>query len=508
MSQTPQPIAQGDLQKSPLAHIVASLHRRAATGTLVIWPESGQGGQDRVYFEAGVPVAARALDPSIRSVTTLLERLADRARGAYAFYGEDLVGSRELTGAPSPTTLLRALVHATHREDGLERLLERRGDSILRVRRGLTPASLGLDREETEALDVLRAAPTTAAQFIERSGRAHVARRLLYLLELVDGLDVLDPASVASAPSSNPPPSASRSGEWTARPAHTTPERPISSPGMRAAGSIDRPASNPAMRVPLDFPEPPASLPEAERARWEELVARAKAEDAQNHYELLGVAPNADANEIEAAFVRLAKLVHPDRLGPHLAPLRRHADHLFRRATDARKILITPEPRAEYDRQVAEGGGSPASERRVRETVEAALDYQKVDLLLRKRAYDAALAIIDRNLELSPDVAEYPAKKAQVLFHRDGLDAREPREAILALLDRALALDPKHELANFVKGQALKKLGDPRTALAHFRVVVEVNPHNIDAARELRLASMKKGEASESLLGRLFKKKS
>jgi len=44
---------------------------------------------------------------------------------------------------------------------------------------------------------------------------------------------------------------------------------------------------------------------------------------------------------------------------------------------------------------VAEGGGSPASERRVRETVEAALDYQKVDLLLRKRAYDAALAKVE-----------------------------------------------------------------------------------------------------------------
>src|SRR5690606_1803361 len=108
-----------------------------------------------------------------------------------------------------------------------------------------------------------------------------------------------------------------------------------------------------------------------------------------------------------------------------------------------------------------------------------------------------------------PEIADYPAKKAYALLLVHGVQDRIVREEILALLDRALQLDEKHEGAHFTKGQVLKKMGDPRSALAHFRAAAEANPHNIDAAREVRLASMKKeeGGAEDSFLGRLFKKK-
>jgi curved DNA-binding protein CbpA len=498
MAATPKPTAQGDLRKSPLVHVLASLHRKAANGTLVVWPESGQGSQDRILFASGLPVSARPADPRHGSLLGLLEALADRAAGAYAFFAEDLVGEGAVKDALEPPALFHAMVHATRRSDGLDRILASRGESLLRVKRGLTPRSLRLDREEAEVLDVLRAAPTSASELIARSGRPEVARRLLYLLELTLGLETLEAAAQPSpsTTASDPRPQTKRSE--AARDTARSPSEP----------RVTRPVSSPAMSV--TYPEMPPGLGEAEAARWSEIVTRAQAEDAQTFYQILDVAQTASTHEIELAFVRMAKLTHPDRLGPALAPLRPHADRLFRRATEGREVLVDPQARATYDAQIGEGGGTPAAERHIRQVVEAALDYQKVDLLLRKRAFGGALAILDRNIELSPEVADYPAKKAYAIMLERGVDDRAAREEILALVDRALALDERHEGAHFTKGQLLKKMGDPRGALTHFRAAVEANPHNIDAAREVRLATMKKSSEAgdESLLGRLFKKKS
>jgi curved DNA-binding protein CbpA len=483
MADTPKPVAQGDLRKSPLVHLIASLYRRSATGTLVIWPESGQGGQDRVRFVSGVPTAARPVGSSAETPLAVLERMADRAAGAYAFYTEDLVGEGAIGGPIEPARLLHTLVRATKRSDGLARVLASRGESLLRVKRGLTPQLLGLDEEEAEVLDVLRAAPATASDLISRSGRPEVARALLYFLELWDGLDALEGALPASPPAREP--------------------------GRQAPAPRPTPPSFPK-RIEVTYPDPPADMGEAELARWQDVVARARAEDAQTFYEVLGIAHHASTQEIESAFVTMAKLTHPDRLGPNLAPLRPHADRLFRRATEAREVLVDAKSRLDYDKQVREGGGTPAADRHVREVVEAAIEYQKVDLLLRKKAYDDAIAIIDRNITLSPGIAEYPAKKAHALMISRGIDDAPVRAQVIALLDRALELDEKHEGAHFTKGQLLKKLGDSRGALVHFRAAVEANPHNIDAAREVRLSTLKRDEGSGDeggLLGKLFKKK-
>src|SRR5690606_24487708 len=124
----------------------------------------------------------------------LLESLANRAGGAFAFYAEDLVGAEAAAATLAPAALIRAMVHATRRADGLERVLAARGDALLRVKRGITAGQLGLDAMEAEVLDVLRAAPTSAAELPQRSGRREVARRLLYLLELIGALELMEKA--------------------------------------------------------------------------------------------------------------------------------------------------------------------------------------------------------------------------------------------------------------------------------------------------------------------------
>src|SRR5258705_10653701 len=65
----------------------------------------------------------------------------------------------------------------------------------------------------------------------------------------------------------------------------------------------------------------------------------------QPHYEVLGVKPDATADEIRKAYRKLAKEFHPD-----LNPGKPAAEARFKAVTAANDILSDPEKRARYDR--------------------------------------------------------------------------------------------------------------------------------------------------------------
>lgn len=65
---------------------------------------------------------------------------------------------------------------------------------------------------------------------------------------------------------------------------------------------------------------------------------------AQNHYHILGVSQDADAQTIRRVYYRLAKLHHPDR-NPHDP----YADALFQRINEAYSVLGDEDARRHYD---------------------------------------------------------------------------------------------------------------------------------------------------------------
>src|SRR5260370_16499765 len=73
---------------------------------------------------------------------------------------------------------------------------------------------------------------------------------------------------------------------------------------------------------------------------------------AQTPYEVLGVKPDASAEEIRKAYRKLAKELHPD-----LNPGKPAAEARFKALTAANDILSDPEKRARYDRgEIDESG--------------------------------------------------------------------------------------------------------------------------------------------------------
>jgi len=83
----------------------------------------------------------------------------------------------------------------------------------------------------------------------------------------------------------------------------------------------------------------------------------------ENHYEALGIQPEAATREVKSAFRRQAKKHHPDTRGPDgsLEAGARTADAAMRRLLEAYRILSDPEKRRIYDRSLrkkaAEEGG-------------------------------------------------------------------------------------------------------------------------------------------------------
>ncbi|MDD9932143.1 MAG: DnaJ domain-containing protein [Myxococcales bacterium] len=76
--------------------------------------------------------------------------------------------------------------------------------------------------------------------------------------------------------------------------------------------------------------------------------------DEMSYYEVLGVAPESSIDAIKHAFHSFARKYHPDR--HHDEPeLHSKSVRIYRRGTEAYRVLLNPEARRLYDQGLAEG---------------------------------------------------------------------------------------------------------------------------------------------------------
>jgi curved DNA-binding protein CbpA len=68
-----------------------------------------------------------------------------------------------------------------------------------------------------------------------------------------------------------------------------------------------------------------------------------------SYYDLLGVAPDADDEELRRAYLARAQLLHPDRHAGSPEPVRRQAEAEMKAVNEAWSTLKDPEARQRYD---------------------------------------------------------------------------------------------------------------------------------------------------------------
>jgi curved DNA-binding protein CbpA len=522
------PTASGTLAATPLGHLLIHAFDRQLTGTLVF--EEADHRKYAVYLSDGRAAAARTaepvaligalavehglvgadrIEPAVEAATQAgrrvgevlvdsgvfdvpaleallreqVERRIQHIRGlspqtAYGYYdGKNFL---ERAGGPrepsSPLPLIWHVMRITPDHGRAAETLARLSGATLRFHIDAPLALFEFAAGERAVVDVLRAKPQTLAELVRRDLlEPALLERLVYTLLLLRQFDLgtgaqpvggerrsLSPAVLASiAPSSTTPASARLS-------------------------EIDLPPSAPS--VP---PPPPAEDPL--RTEAEE---RAQAGE-QSFYEVLGVAPNAPASAIAAAYFQLAKRWHPDRLAEEHADLRDTAARIFARIGEANQTLSDPERRKAYDEQLKQEGHDAEEQEQVQRLLRAATSFQKAQVLLRRNNLPGAEEAARAALEDAPDEADHIALVAWLQASKPGAEL----EVLLRELNRAAKLEDANLRVRWYRGQVLKRLGRERQAIEDFRLIVEKDPRHVDAQREIRLYEMQRGNRKSELPG-------
>jgi len=517
-----KPTAQGTLGKTPFAHLLLYASDRALTGTLAIWPEEDAAagrGQERLFLQGGQVVAVRPMERHQNAYDAVISLFA-RLDGPYGFYADqNLLGAGEdvLYGAVDTFTALSRGLRAHARDAVMDAVLMKIGARSVRVRESLRVERLELVPRERALVERLQRNKASIDELMREADMPGAdIRRLLYLLTLIRGIETAEgrpavagltvdtippapkPDSIPIEPTPRPTPRPAPNPSSSPAPRPSRPSMP-SMPSMPAPGASSKsseahahfgsPPSTTTTAQPV--PPVPSGLNPTDAARWEQLTSQYERLDQLTHYQLLQVATAASAADINTAYFGLVKRFHPDRLPASLAPMHQCAQLLFERLTEANDTLGNTETRCQYDKAVADGGGTRASERMMRNVLDSALEFQKAEVLMKRRDFAQAMTLLRSALAKNDEDGDYHALHASLLHLMNPVDPA-PTDEMLVSLDRALKSNPQSERAHYYKGVVLKRLKRDREALSHFRAAAQLNPRNVDAARELRLATMRR----------------
>ncbi|BDG09478.1 DnaJ domain-containing protein [Anaeromyxobacter paludicola] len=310
------------------------------------------------------------------------------------------------------------------------------------------------------------------------------------------------PASPASsAVAARPPPAAPAPSADAARPPPAAPERSPSPPGGEGKGGAAspalRPGSTPGPVTPASSPAPgpakPAATPPPPRAsapasppRRAESVPELQAVLARlakaDHFEALGVKPDAPTAQIKVAYFKLAKRYHPDAAAPgEPAEARQLRADVFARVGEAWGVLGDEAKRAAYVERQKAG----AAEVDVMAILQAENLFQTATVLVRNRKYEEASAKLDEAIALNAKEPEFQVWKAWVEFLL-APDKRRQREVSTAVMEAALKKAPMCMPGYLFMGQMAKLTGDAVAAERCYKRGLAQDPDQTDLQRELK----------------------
>lgn len=212
-----------------------------------------------------------------------------------------------------------------------------------------------------------------------------------------------------------------------------------------------------------------------------------------DHFAALGVSRTATTEEVKKAYLDAVKAWHPDRVPAGLEDLKPLFSEVFARIDSARATLTDPSLRLDYAGKLAKGViGGPAGFSGT--AGEATLELRKAEALLKKNDVAGADQHARRAVKLDPNNADLLAFVVSIQALDAGLDV-DRMQKLVAELDALVKRDEKCERAYVCRAQLKKRLDMPKEAAADFAKAAELNPRNLDAAREVRLFQMRKERA-------------
>ncbi|MDY0296804.1 MAG: DnaJ domain-containing protein [Acidobacteriota bacterium] len=203
-----------------------------------------------------------------------------------------------------------------------------------------------------------------------------------------------------------------------------------------------------------------------------------------DHYAILGLKDTATNEEIKNAYFRLAKQLHPDRLGTAPDPeIREKANFVFAAINKAFDTLNDPQRKRAYDSgETDEDGAADRTPGNLKER--ARLLYLKARTLYSQQRFWEAATLMDEAVGLDNDKSAYYLLLGMAQFHIPSLRRSAERN-----LTRAVELDPWNADAFSGLGILFQEEQLNNRAEGFYRKALSINPDHKIARRRLEQIS-------------------
>ena len=503
MSPAPtQPVAQGTLANTPFAHLVLYIYQRRSSGTLVIRDAvdagpNAEGEPVAVLFHRGRAVAAR-VNAAADALDQALLPLCSWSDAAYEFFEEDLVGSGAavVTGMFDPYAFVTEAARRHTREDVVDHVLARVAQTPLCVQPGMDLERLLLSSQESNFAEIMREGTATIDSLLASHKLPEAsARRLLYALLVTKVIGAYAPANDTSASSSAVPaglPPARAADAPSNRASNASPDqrRRQSSAAWAAiaarAQQVSRPITGPVQPQTRSTPMPGRSLTPPVAARPERSLTPPPRSATPGPGRSLTPAPSANPRSATPSGAFGVRRGSPTPERPTPPP--------------GRVITGTPlevEPLPSGTPRVTTPSRpisrvTPRANSEPLESLDSAGKFRRVEQLCTRNAFDEALPIIRALVEEDRRNPSYLGLLASVLYGQ-GIEGTISKE-IVDTVNQALRIHPDEMYALYTKARCYKRMGKTREALHYFKRTVAVDPAHLDAAREVRLLTLRQNE--------------
>ncbi len=201
-----------------------------------------------------------------------------------------------------------------------------------------------------------------------------------------------------------------------------------------------------------------------------EITDKCERLDDFDYYELLGLEPDAEAGAIKRAYLKAAKIYHPDALARSGlgAKVRKQATKVFAKIAKAHATLLDPAQRSEYDASTSASGTAIDADR----LAQAETLYRKGDILMKQGNFKGALEFTKPAADLWPEECAYQSAAGWCFYKKTPADI----QSALQYLEQAVERGPEDHEAHFRLSVVLRAAGATEAADAALARAGELDP--------------------------------
>jgi tetratricopeptide (TPR) repeat protein len=237
-----------------------------------------------------------------------------------------------------------------------------------------------------------------------------------------------------------------------------------------------------------------------EHAEADEVRRTLEVMKRKDYLDLFQITEKTSNEDVRQRYTDLAKKYHPDTLRPEaIDELKTARSEIFAFINQAFEQIQEEAQRFEYKQMLDRGEtGGTDDLMRVQNTLHAETLFKKAEILVKVRKYEEAMDHLREAIALNPDDKEFRIYESYVEYMIATRLAKgnQTEAAEVAIRKISTILKKEQNIASgyLLLGHLNKAVGKVDVASKCFEKVLEFDPANQEATREVRLSNMRKGK--------------